>query len=194
MKDSGWNRDGNTILNHEPVLHQLVERNSEVKSGLDGREMDQGYLLWVDLPVHHPVTDSLLSPIERVGSWVYPGLSDGLTDAQKRLIWLDTWSKGPRGWVAWQSPETPVVRIQEMVWRALRVLRLQGESQIATAGKKTLASFLEGLGRSVLAWSFGRSGNGSPCRWMEIRALVAGAAVVVVESAERTPGRGPVTW
>ena len=41
MKDSGWNRDDNTILNREPVLHQLVERNSEVKPGLDGREMDQ---------------------------------------------------------------------------------------------------------------------------------------------------------
>lgn len=144
------------------------------------------------------MTDSLLSSIERVGSWVYLGLSDGLTDAQKRLmIWLDTRSKGPRGWVAWQSPETPVVRIQDMVWRALRVLRFQGESQIATAGKKTLASFLEELGRSVLAWSFGGSRNSSPCCWMEIRAIVVHTAVVVMvhgSQQRELQGEGPVAW
>lgn len=54
--------------------------------------------MWVDLPIRPLVTDSLLPPVERVGSWVCLELLDGLTGSWERLMsWLDTWSKGPRG-------------------------------------------------------------------------------------------------
>lgn len=44
MKDSGWNGVGKSVLNHGPLFTNwcwsCVERDSEVKSVLGGKEMD----------------------------------------------------------------------------------------------------------------------------------------------------------
>lgn len=82
MKDSGWNRDGKSIFNYEPVLTNWLRGIRRLNLALMGKNWISDVCCgWT---YRHPVTDSLLSPVERVGSWVYLGLSDRLIDTQKK--------------------------------------------------------------------------------------------------------------